>query len=491
MGSADSLEEFLKWGVKNYPAKHYMVVMMGPSEGISGMMDDILHDSKMSVADVGKAFANAQAETGKKIDVLTLNGSATNTMEIAYELKDKVKYLVGSQGIQAGAGMPIAQVANELKNANEEEGQDALTMVRYWTLMNSMGGAVGAGSSTISAIDLDKMGTVKDAWDGLGRALLNANVDAGKLNDLLDKTQDFQGTSVNQAYQNSRDAMHFAKLVLKDEEITDQAVKTAAQSAIDAIDGSLVGDAASGKYVAEANGMSVFAPTHYGFFRPEGTSIDDFDHQAGYDKTSFAKDTTWDEVLAKAGKDSWSNNALKKVGLSEGALDKIHANVNQHKGKVTGALGFASFAGWLNAVNAWRGAEPSGFLFLGPTAAVYAGVAGSGYDAIQAGQSMYHAATVLHDSDAVVNSGFDLARAGTKAVANLGYIVPELKPYAATAGMLTFLSPWIRDVYSIYSEYKQVRDGIELGQTPNMPSVEQWGAATARHYTNDKLWDHA
>ena len=50
-----ALAEFLEWGVTKYPAKHYMVVMQGPSEGVSGMMHDTLHDSKMSVADLGAA----------------------------------------------------------------------------------------------------------------------------------------------------------------------------------------------------------------------------------------------------------------------------------------------------------------------------------------------------------------------------------------------------------------------------------------------------
>ncbi len=494
MGSADTLEDFLEWGMNNYPAKRYMVVMLGPNQGLSGMMKDTISGSEMSVGELGQAFANVKRETGKKIDVLALNGSATTTMEVAYELKDNVKYLVGSQGIQSGAGMPLAQIANELKSANSEEGQDALTMVRYWTLMNSMVGSLAVqtgGSSTISAIDLDQMGGVKDAWDDLGQALLAADVGRDKLNELLDQTQDFQGKSTNEAYQNSRDAIHFAKLVKEDEEITDATVKAAAQAAIDAVDRALVGDAASGKYLGEANGMSVFAPTHYGFFRPQGTDLVGFDRKAGYEDTQFAKDSSWDEVLAAGGKDSFTNYALKKVGLSEESLDGLHANYNQHIGKVTGGLGLASTAGWFNAINAWRGADPISLPIVGASGGAAAGIVGSGYDAFQAIGGIYHAATELGDSDEVVNRVFDLGRAAAKATANLGYVVPELQPYAATAGMLTFLSPWIRDVYSIYSEYKQVKDGIELGQISSLPMVEQWGAAAVRHYHGHQLWDGA
>jgi hypothetical protein len=487
MGSARTLEEFLEWGIQKYPAKRYMVIMMGPSTGLSGMMKDELSGNQMKVADLGRALGNVHNRTGKKIDLLAFNGSATNTMELAYEIKDHVNYLVGSQGIQAGIGMPVGQIAQELKNANDPQAQDALTMARYWTLMNSMLPAQGIMSSTISAIHLSKIDGVKAAWDELSQALLAANVSGDKLNKLLDQTQDFQAQSKNLAYQNSRDAYHFAQLVYEDKEITDPRVKNAAKAAMDAIEGCLVGDAATGKYVKNAHGLSIFGPTHYGYFRPDGLPIpEDFAGDAEYSKTKFAADTAWDDVLTRAAKDSTFNKALAKMGFSQDAINKLHGVTNQHKGKVTFALGWASFAGWINALNAWARRPASGFLFLNPQQAVYAGIAGAAYDGLQAARYMHYAATQLKDGDEVVRGGFDVARAGLKAVANLGYVVPQLAPYAATAGMLTFFSPWIKDFYGVYDQYKEIRDGIELS---NQPTTTKLGQAALQYYGGKKLWD--
>lgn len=487
MGSAKTLEEFLEWGMQKYPAKRYMVIMQGPSEGISGMMKDDLAGSEMKVKDLGQALANVHQKTGHKIDVLNLNGSATNSMEIAYEIKDHVGYLVGSQGIQAGTGIPIGMMGNEMKKANQGGGQDGLTMARFMTLMNSMAGTSAQFSSTISAIDLSKMDGVKSAWDNLGKELLAANVSGDKIRELLDETQDFQGRSKNQAYQNSRDAYHFAELVLKDKVIDNPKVKAAAQAAMDAIEGSLVGDAAVGKYVQNAHGMSIFGPTHYGFFRPDGTPIaTNFTRDAGYGETQFAKDASWDEVLGKAAEDSPFNKAAKAIGLSETALDRIHGTVAQHKGKITTPLGFASFIGWTNALNAWGGRPASGFLFLNSHQATIAGVAGSAYDAAQAIGNMYYSATELKDTDAVVNGAFDVARAGAKAVANASYLVPALAPYGATAGALMFFSPWIRNFYGIYEQYKAIRDNIELSTEPTTSKLM---LAAARHFGGQELWD--
>ncbi|MEW6281993.1 MAG: clostripain-related cysteine peptidase [Candidatus Eremiobacterota bacterium] len=487
MGRPSTLEDFLEWGMQAYPAKRYMVVMMGPSAGLSGMMEDVLHGSKMKISDVGQVFDNIHQKTGKKIEVLALDGSTTSSMELAYELKDSVKYMIGSQGIQAGPGMFLAQIANELKNMNQENTQDALAMSRFWVLMNSMGTGNAAISSTISALDLSKMDGVKDAWNNLAQKILAAGISGEKLNYLLDETQDFQGMSKNLAYHNQRDAYDFAKRVFEDKDITDAAVKDAAQKAMEAIDGILVGDAAVGKFVKNAHGLSVFAPTHYGFFRPDGEPVANRSiKDADYSNTQFAQDTVWDDVLTAGAKDSSFNNALKKLGVSEGVLDGMSAFSGKHKGKVTFLGGIASLAGWFNAINAWRGAEPSGFLGIPAAYTPYVGLFGAAYDAWNAGNNTAYAVSELRDTDAIVAGGFDLARAGLKAVANLGYVNPTLKPFAATAGMLMFFSPWIRDIYGVYSNYREIRDNIELSPQPDS---NRWATAVMSYVANKQLWD--
>lgn len=485
MGKSESLEQFLEWGIRKFPAKNYMVVMMGPSEGVSGMQHDVTTGSHMTVADLGSAFKNVHEKTGKKIDILSLQGSATNSLEVAYELKDHAKYMVGSQALVDGQSMPLAMVMNEIANINKTGGRDALTLAQYMLLMNSM--APGA----LSIVDLDKVGPAKEAWDQLSTSLLQAEVGKDKLHQLLEKTQDFQGASKNEAYGNNRDAIHFAKLVRDDSDIKDEKVKAAATKAIEALEASLVGDVANGKRMGEANGLSVFAPTNMGFFRPDGTPvIKDSLRDAKYSETNFAKDTQWDELLATASKDSMFNNTLKKLGFSENSVDKLHGNYNQHIGKLNMALGFAGMAGYMNGINAWRGADASGFMLLGPQTSLYAGVAGAGNEAVRGLGRVYNGAVELKDRDEVANGAFDVASATAKGVANLGYMVPALKPYAQTAGMLMFMSPWLRNIYGVYDQYQQIKEGVELGVgDAGMPKVQQWGAAALRHYGKQNVQD--
>lgn len=485
MGKSQTLAEFLEWGMTKYPAKNYMVVMQGPSEGVSGMMHDVIHDSQMSVADLGAAFKQVHEKTGKKIDIVALNGSATNSLEVANELKDHAKLLVGSQDIQSGQSMPLAMVMNEIANVSKDGEQSPLTVAQYMLLMNSM--APGA----LSIVDLDKIGPAKEAWNDLAKNLISAGVSRDQLHSILEKTQDFQGASKNSAYGNSRDAIHFAKLV--GEEVADDKVKAAAAKAVEALEASLVGDVANGKRMEEANGISVFAPTNYGFMRPDGTPvIKDSLREADYSKTNFAKETQWDELLSGAAKDGKLNNTLKKLGLSENGVDKAHGLYNQHIGKVNGALGFAGMAGYMNGIQAWRGADANGFMLLGPQTAVYAGVVGAGNEALKGVSRIINGATNLKDGSEVAQGAFDVASAAAKGVANLGFIVPGLKPYAQTAGMLMFMSPWLRNIYGVYDQYKSIKEGVELGIGDNkMSTAQQVGAAAAQYYGKQNLQDHA
>jgi len=438
----------------------------------------------MSVADLGAAFKQVHEKTGKKIDIVALNGSATNSLEVANELKDHAKLLVGSQDIQAGQSMPLAMVMNEIANVSKDGEQSALTVAQYMLLMNSM--APGA----LSIVDLDKIGPAKEAWNDLAKNLISAGVSREQLHSILEKTQDFQGASKNTAYGNSRDAIHFAKLVK--EEVEDDKVKAAAGKAIDALEASLVGDVANGKRMEEANGISVFAPTNLGFMRPDGTPvIKDGLRDAEYSKTNFAQETQWDELLNGAAQDGKLNNTLKKLGMSENGVDKVHGLYNQHIGKANAALGFAGMAGYMNGIQAWRGAAPTGFLMLGATPAVYAGVAGAGNEALK-GIGRMISGTNLEDGGEVAQGAFDVAAAGFKGVANLGYIVPALQPYAQTAGMLMFMSPWLRNIYGVYDQYKSIKDGVELGIGDNkMPVTQQWGAAAMQFYGKQNLQDHS
>lgn len=49
MADSGNLVNFLQWGIKQYPAKHYFLMLKGHGHGHRGLMDDTTFESRMSL----------------------------------------------------------------------------------------------------------------------------------------------------------------------------------------------------------------------------------------------------------------------------------------------------------------------------------------------------------------------------------------------------------------------------------------------------------
>jgi len=96
MGSADNVKQFVEWGMKNYPAEHYALVMWDHGAGFKGSMTDDDTHHIIKNADLARALEDAQKSTGNKLEVINFNACLMQQAEVAYELKNSANYLVAS-----------------------------------------------------------------------------------------------------------------------------------------------------------------------------------------------------------------------------------------------------------------------------------------------------------------------------------------------------------------------------------------------------------
>lgn len=95
-GDAETLREFLAWGRRAYPARHYGLVLSGHSWGQRGMMQDF-HlpgsdgDSMMDNRDIRRAL-----ERTGDLDFLLVDACIAGQLEVALELETVTKYFAGS-----------------------------------------------------------------------------------------------------------------------------------------------------------------------------------------------------------------------------------------------------------------------------------------------------------------------------------------------------------------------------------------------------------
>jgi hypothetical protein len=91
-----TLYEFIKWGMKKYPAKKYMLILGGHGYQFVGAMTDYSQDTPyiMGIPAMSKAINMACHESGNKIDILVLDICFFNFIEVIYQLgKDEDSHI--------------------------------------------------------------------------------------------------------------------------------------------------------------------------------------------------------------------------------------------------------------------------------------------------------------------------------------------------------------------------------------------------------------
>ena len=105
---ADPLElvRFVNWGIQNYPASHYFLVLWDHGLGWRGVVvDDTAIGDQLTPFELRSALGQIVATNGRRIDLLG-NDACRMTLEIMYELAEFVDYFVGSEKDEPAEGWP-------------------------------------------------------------------------------------------------------------------------------------------------------------------------------------------------------------------------------------------------------------------------------------------------------------------------------------------------------------------------------------------------
>jgi hypothetical protein len=117
MGDPVVLLDFMNWGMANYPADRYFLGLWGHGLGWQGVVQDSSSSSDyLELDELTWAFQSIVANNSdKKIDLVGADACRMTT-EMNYELKDYVKFFVGSQKDEPEPGWPYHTVLFNLTN---------------------------------------------------------------------------------------------------------------------------------------------------------------------------------------------------------------------------------------------------------------------------------------------------------------------------------------------------------------------------------------
>jgi len=120
MGDYKHLIEFGKWAKKKYPAKNYMLIIENHGSGWSkgkgsvvtrGISYDDQTGNHINTPNLGVALQQIG-----DISVLGMDACLMQMTEVAYEIKDHVAYVVGSEETEPGAGNDYTGFLRKLSN---------------------------------------------------------------------------------------------------------------------------------------------------------------------------------------------------------------------------------------------------------------------------------------------------------------------------------------------------------------------------------------
>src|SRR3990167_4203185 len=111
MGNYLTLQDFVEWGIKNYPAQHYMVITHVHGDGWYDnriksfarantrftMSKDNYSDSVITSPQLGQVMRHAAQLIGHKVDILGLDSCYMLDIETATELADSTHFIIGSE----------------------------------------------------------------------------------------------------------------------------------------------------------------------------------------------------------------------------------------------------------------------------------------------------------------------------------------------------------------------------------------------------------
>lgn len=472
MGDPAALKDFLKWGIKKFPAEHYAILVYGQGGGFAGSVADTDHKSVLDNKELAGALKEASDEAGQKIDVVAFDGNLMSQMEVADQIKDSANIMVASEGTVNMGSLPIDGIMKDLKFqlADTVEGgkvtPEELAKFFVFEQKYQPGPTAELLAPTLSAIDLGKMDGVKKAFGDFAGEISKAIEIKPELKEALrediQNTQAFVPKGGAEPYTDYRDIGHFTKLVMGDDRFNNYyfpQIQKKGEALLSAVKDSMIDEAHIGKAVENATGLSAYMPTDFGFDMPPSFwQPENWDPTHGYGDTTVAQDTKWNDVLATIAKDTKFHERLRKLGLSNNVINKIDKIGSAGKKTAKLALGFASKAGYYESYKAMRGKPPESYFKIPGDAAAKIGIAGGAWSSYKGGKQAFDA---INDKElknrgmAIFDGVADSVSGAAVMAACIGMSFAKAAGIATPAGYVSVAVPVAKMVFDMWNTMKQ------------------------------------
>ena len=285
MGDGNTLVDFVRWAVQNYPAEHYMLVIWDHGSGwhksaisYSPITKGVAWDESsnndflsFSSGEVGSALSQIKNIIGKKLDVFGVDVCLTGMWEVEDIVSNYAEYMVNSEQTEAGDGWYYTGWLSNLVNNPNASG----SQVASWVV------DAARGLSTISAIDLSKIPTLTRNIDAFAEALINARP---RYSSAIDNAR---RNTISFEISDHVDIYDFAYNIYNSSVPSD--LKSKAQAVMNAVNDAVINNKTASGY-GDAHGIAIYYPS-------DPSNYNHTDFGGDYNNLPVARNTHWDEFI--------------------------------------------------------------------------------------------------------------------------------------------------------------------------------------------------
>lgn len=187
-GPQRSLARFLEFCSYAYPAKHYMLFILGHGVVVGNdvfLFDENADEHSLKLATLGNILRTFSADVklgGGSFDLLGFHSCSVSSLEVAYELQDTAKYMLASQGTAFVGSWPYRQMLKRVFNGlngltagaelNEQTLKEMLIDLFFFCMHNSTDFLLAGYPFDLSLCDLSKISTIREPVEKLAKALV-------------------------------------------------------------------------------------------------------------------------------------------------------------------------------------------------------------------------------------------------------------------------------------------------------------------------------
>ncbi|PYT04704.1 MAG: hypothetical protein DMF65_01560, partial [Acidobacteria bacterium] len=182
-----ALDEFLQFCAKNYPARHYMLFVLGHGLIVGNdmfLLDEHAKKPTLSLTDLDEVLGNfdkaindkalnkdiKKGDPKRELSLIAFHACSMSSIEVAYQLQGKARYMLASQGPEFVGSLPYTQILIRVFNDLVDGANDiecTVTKIFNYCFYNSYDFQMAGYSFDLCLCDLEGMSKTKDAIKNL------------------------------------------------------------------------------------------------------------------------------------------------------------------------------------------------------------------------------------------------------------------------------------------------------------------------------------